>query len=76
MDMQFWYEAARETVDDVIESHFEHLSPEAHRKLARVWQYLRDQEVREIQSGMQEKPLRSSSYSFSASSIASPGAAD
>ncbi len=76
MDMQSWYESARETVDDVIECHFEHLSPEAHRKLARVWQYLRDQEVKEIQSGLQSKALRVGSYSFPASSIARPGAAD
>ncbi|MCU0227798.1 MAG: hypothetical protein MUF01_09170 [Bryobacterales bacterium] len=76
MNMQFWYESAREVVDDVIESHFEALSPEAHRQLARVWQYLRDQEVKAIQTAMRRGPAVDREFSFRQSPISSMGAAD
>lgn len=76
MNMQSWYESAREVVDDIIETHFEDLSPEAHRQLARVWQYLRDQEVKAIQSAMRRRPAVDTEFSFSQASIAGMGAAD
>lgn len=76
MNMQFWYESAREVVDDVIETHFEELRPEGHRQLARVWQYLRDQEVMEIQAVMRKKPCTEAGFSFPETRVASMGAAD
>ncbi len=76
MNMQLWYESAREVVDGVIESHFEDLSPEGHRQLARIWQYLRDQEVKAIQNAMRRWPTAETEFSFSRSALPSMGAAD
>jgi hypothetical protein len=50
MDRQTWYESARESVDAIIDREFESLCPKGHKMLARIWQYLRDQEVIAIQS--------------------------
>jgi|GEM_PF-2562589 len=50
MNLQVWYESARESVDDIVDQHFESLRPEGHRLLTRIWQYLRDQEVEAIQT--------------------------
>lgn len=57
MNKQVWYESARESVDDVVDRHFRSLRPEGHRLLARVWQYLRDQEVVAIQSAMKAERI-------------------
>ena len=54
MDQQFWYERARLEVDDIIDNNFDELSSEGHRQLARVWQYLRDQEVAAIQARIKQ----------------------
>lgn len=50
MDSQKYYESARQLVDDLIDDSFGQLSGEGNRKLARIWQYLRDQEIVAIQS--------------------------
>jgi len=76
MDMQFWYKSAREMVDDVIELHFEDLSPAGHRQLARVWQFLRDQEVKEIQAAMKRKRGRISEFRLTPASSPSFGVGD
>lgn len=67
MNLQQWYRSAREAVDDVIEHHFEDLRPEGHRQLARIWQYLRDQEVRAIQQDMRAKATVTPESRFSSS---------
>lgn len=76
MNMQFWYESAREVVDGLIDTHFEDLRPEGHRQLARIWQYLRDQEIKEILAAMRKKPCAESTYSYSSDRLTSMGAAD
>ena len=59
MDLQKKYESARLLVDEVIDNGFGELTPEANRKLARIWQYLRDQEIVAIQSKLrQRRPSR------------------
>ncbi|MCW5964839.1 MAG: hypothetical protein KIT83_12440 [Bryobacterales bacterium] len=70
MNLQQWYRSAREAVDDVIEHNFEDLPPEGHRRLARIWQYLRDQEVRAIQHDMRAKATLASELRFSSPSSA------
>lgn len=70
MNLQQWYRTAREVVDDVIEHRFEDLRPEGHRQLARIWQYLRDQEVRAIQQDMRAKAMAAPESRFSSSATA------
>lgn len=56
MDSQKYYESARLLVDDLIDDSFGQLSGEGNRKLARIWQYLRDQEIVAIQSRLRARP--------------------
>jgi hypothetical protein len=56
MDSQKYYESARLLVDDLIDDSFGQLSGEGNRKLARIWQYLRDQEIVAIQSRLRANP--------------------
>lgn len=56
MDSQKYYESARLLVDDLIDDSFGQLSGEGNRKLARIWQYLRDQEIVAIQSCLRAMP--------------------
>lgn len=56
MDSQKYYESARLLVDDLIDDSFGQLSGEGHRKLARIWQYLRDQEIVAIQLRLRARP--------------------
>lgn len=56
MERQAYYEAARYLIDRMIDDYFEQLTGEGHRKLARVWQYLRDQEVVAIEQKLLAEP--------------------
>ena len=76
MDQQKWYESARLLVDEVIDNCFEELSPEANRKLARIWQYLRDQEIVAIQSKLRERPPSRSVLPIPGLIVQSYGASD
>ena len=77
MNKQFWYQSARETVDDLIDLQFESIQPEGHRQLARIWQYLRDQEVVAIQQSMKTAPRESSrAFTFGAAPAIGFGATD
>ena len=77
MNKQFWYQSARETVDDLIDLQFESIRPEGHRQLARIWQYLRDQEVVAIQQSMKTAARKSpGAFNFGATPAIGYGATD
>jgi hypothetical protein len=77
MNKQFWYQSARETVDDLIDLQFESILPEGHRQLARIWQYLRDQEVVAIQQSMKTASGKPSvAFKFGATPAIGFGATD